>query len=274
MTSQGKAGRGFTLIELLVVIAIIAILAAILFPVFTQAKQAARKAQCCNNLKQLGSAMLLYRDAWSDCLPIHSSSLGDYNGGNYQTYMFGLYNYLKTKTGSFTCPNQYFPKIISSGGRDQYEDEDKHIGKYRCYSHGVAMTAAHNASAGPDDQWYFPLNTTDPMAATAYCALSYPQPMSDINNPDSVYWKVAAGYYGRFTKQTKSVYMWEATLDVCWWNEALMYDRYDPKHGAGLRAPRHNGRTSMLFYDGHVDCPTNEYIANYANVLLGYDTAD
>jgi len=52
--------EGFTLIELLVVIAIIAILAAILFPVFAQAREAARKASCQSNLKQLGNAIALY----------------------------------------------------------------------------------------------------------------------------------------------------------------------------------------------------------------------
>lgn len=51
---------GFTLIELLVVIAIIAILAAILFPVFAQAKQAAKKTQAISNMKQAGLASAMY----------------------------------------------------------------------------------------------------------------------------------------------------------------------------------------------------------------------
>ena len=52
--------KGFTLIELLVVIAIIAILAAILFPVFAQAKLAAKKAADLSNQKQAGLAQIMY----------------------------------------------------------------------------------------------------------------------------------------------------------------------------------------------------------------------
>jgi len=54
------ARRGFTLIELLVVIAIIAILAAILFPVFAQAKQAAKRTGTLSNLKQNVLGVILY----------------------------------------------------------------------------------------------------------------------------------------------------------------------------------------------------------------------
>jgi len=58
--------RAFTLIELLVVIAIIAILAAILFPVFAQAKEAAKKTSCVTQVKQIAIANLLYAGDYDD----------------------------------------------------------------------------------------------------------------------------------------------------------------------------------------------------------------
>jgi len=61
--------RGFTLIELLVVIAIIAILAAILFPVFAQAREKARQAQCISNMKNLATAVMLYTQDYDERYP-------------------------------------------------------------------------------------------------------------------------------------------------------------------------------------------------------------
>ncbi|MDR3690524.1 MAG: prepilin-type N-terminal cleavage/methylation domain-containing protein [Fimbriimonas sp.] len=62
--------RAFTLIELLVVIAIIAILAAILFPVFAQAKAAAKKTVCVSQTKQIGLGTIMYASDYDDREPI------------------------------------------------------------------------------------------------------------------------------------------------------------------------------------------------------------
>jgi prepilin-type N-terminal cleavage/methylation domain-containing protein len=62
--------RAFTLIELLVVIAIIAILAAILFPVFAQAKVAAKKASSLSNVKQQGTSVMIYTTDMDDTFPL------------------------------------------------------------------------------------------------------------------------------------------------------------------------------------------------------------
>jgi prepilin-type N-terminal cleavage/methylation domain-containing protein/prepilin-type processing-associated H-X9-DG protein len=66
-----KRAFGFTLIELLVVIAIIAILAAILFPVFAQAREAARKTSCLSNMKQVGLATLMYVQDYDETFPMN-----------------------------------------------------------------------------------------------------------------------------------------------------------------------------------------------------------
>jgi prepilin-type N-terminal cleavage/methylation domain-containing protein len=104
---------GFTLIELLVVIAIIAILAAILFPVFAQARDAARKTACMSNMKQIGLALASYATDYEGYMP--PSQLPP-TGPNV-SWPTMLYPYVKNE-GVFVCPNgeaQLVSKDLGNG---------------------------------------------------------------------------------------------------------------------------------------------------------------
>jgi prepilin-type N-terminal cleavage/methylation domain-containing protein/prepilin-type processing-associated H-X9-DG protein len=98
--------RGFTLIELLVVIAIIAILAAILFPVFARAREAARKSSCQSNLKQIGTAFLMYVQDYDETWPNIWNGVVDINLAPPTGYnwAWAVQPYIKN-TQVFRCPS-------------------------------------------------------------------------------------------------------------------------------------------------------------------------
>ncbi len=90
-----KRKAAFTLIELLVVIAIIAILAAILFPVFAQAKEAAKKTQSLSNVKQIGLGSLMYMGDYDDVFAQAEYGGGSAGDDNYVSWAAAIYPYIK-----------------------------------------------------------------------------------------------------------------------------------------------------------------------------------
>jgi len=116
MFNNNKRSRsGFTLIELLVVIAIIAILAAILFPVFAQAKAAAKKASALSNVKQMVLASIMYSNDYDDTVVPY-------------------FSWYSPATG-YVGPQQYWPQLISP-----------YVGKVTGTLHGGSQAGAQDIS--------------------------------------------------------------------------------------------------------------------------------
>lgn len=126
---------GFTLIELLVVIAIIAILAAILFPVFAQAREAARKTVCLSNMKQLTLGWLMYSQDYDETNPMTAQCCD--SEGSQIYWLENIEPYIKNggtsqvwleKTSIFVCPNyKVVPPAVDEAGNP---GDDPNVGSF------------------------------------------------------------------------------------------------------------------------------------------------
>ena len=125
-----RCGNHFTLIELLIVISILALLIAMLLPSLHRARETARRIQCTGNLRQVGSALLLYAGDYRENLPLNShwrliqEIYGDYR--YHMTSQARLNHYLNqrektaysTKTKVFFCPKTVQAEAGTSAWND------------------------------------------------------------------------------------------------------------------------------------------------------------
>ncbi len=135
--------KGFTLIELLVVIAIIAILIALLLPAVQQAREAARRTQCKNHLKQIGLGYHNYHDVYVNFLP---------SGANWYTGGWNHSNWVQMMAQMDQAPvfnNYYFQgsewgdicRGTASGPRNDVWFAGMNLGWIQCPSSGVPRFA-------------------------------------------------------------------------------------------------------------------------------------
>jgi prepilin-type N-terminal cleavage/methylation domain-containing protein/prepilin-type processing-associated H-X9-DG protein len=116
VTKNRALRKGFTLIELLIVIAIIALLAAILFPVFSRARENARRASCQSNLKQIGLGIMQYTQDYDEKMPYHQI----FNPPVPQEvpWQFSIQPYVKS-VQLFKCPSNVGPPTPYVYGSNQ-----------------------------------------------------------------------------------------------------------------------------------------------------------
>ena len=124
MLNYRRPLQAFTLIELLVVIAIIAILAAILFPVFAQAKAAAKKTVCVSNQKQIGLSAMMYA--------------GD-NDDRIVTSPYQIVGYSYNGSAPYNATQTWYGVSLPSGVKKDNLSVDRSLGLFQPYSKSTPL---------------------------------------------------------------------------------------------------------------------------------------
>jgi len=208
--------EGFTLIELLVVIAIIAILAAILFPVFSRAREQARKANCMSNMKQIAQAWLMYMQDWDGTVPARTclpGAPGGFQMIDHYDWPVEIYPYVKNAK-LYLCPSAEWVSQWVQGWDAQY------------------------------DGLYSPLINYRGMACTTYTAPGW------YRIPG--WWWGQAPFTDAKIKSPGSKIMLGENGWPCAWDFIPDWGRHKAARNGGCVPDWHMGGVNWAFMDGHV----------------------
>jgi len=224
--------KAFTLIELLVVIAIIAILAAILFPVFAQAKEAAKKTSDLNNLKQFGLASIMYAGDYDDALYAHRWNCGGNAANTYsavatcQEYLDGNGNLIPTApdipggVGSAVNMRLYWVYMINPYTKNytMFKGPDTTTpfwpggGTNVVFQNAAGAKAGNNYggqnSYGHNDFWLSPGANTSGGSAN----LPAPPTLTSVPRVASTIMIIDASYYGAGPDVSNESGLWNTSL--------------------------------------------------------------
>lgn len=243
--------RAFTLIELLVLIAIIAILAAMLFPVYAQAKEAARKTQSLSNIKQLGLAFIMYASDYDDVLPAATIE-----GAPGQTNPDNL--------GAFHWPWLTLPYVKSMDLYRSPSDTKEYAGplcfgpcrdrsnEFYGYLWGLFPSYGLN-------WWYLAPDYRVPEGrnpATARTLYSRGVTLSQVGTPTNTV-LLADSTWGPPQDPTNLVMGYYVVNPPSLWTGAPPLTRTS----YGFVMPRHNNRANVVWVDGHANTPAIQALA-------------
>jgi prepilin-type N-terminal cleavage/methylation domain-containing protein/prepilin-type processing-associated H-X9-DG protein len=239
-----RSRKGFTLIELLVVIAIIAILAAILFPVFAQARAAARKISGLSNLKQIGTATMMYTQDYDERFPSWNWGQNATDSGQFVTpnnsgiWPVATFPYVKnvgvwqdpSDRLRFRMPDQWLSEFPPTGGPIISDPGDPRLQRSQWISYGWSESLEDGNAGG----------------GVMLAQLQFPA--ENLMVSDGRNWLMDT--WSRFA-WTTDLQVRRATYTEAGWVNELGGGPYPPDYEHAKQFSRHGTGSNVAFCDGH-----------------------